>query len=104
MVEGDATGRCLWWERHPTNRFLNPKVTEAKAALLAIKVAVKKGWHNVHIEGDCIDCKTYFSCSNCISFSYVRRARNSLAHALVKVSTTETLFCDCLPVRHDILQ
>ncbi|KAL0410940.1 UNVERIFIED_CONTAM: putative mitochondrial protein [Sesamum latifolium] len=106
IIARDSNGTCLAWFSHRFARAASPEFAEAIAAREAVKFAIRLGFHNCLIEGDCesiflklqaadidlspigsiiSEIKILATHLNC-SFSIIRRTGNQIAHLLAKHS------------------
>ena len=100
----------LWGKFHPA---CPPTLAEAEALHWAVQLAIKECWKNVMLEGDAKNCIEALTSANdtpdwlycntvnnirrlvngfdSVSFSWVRRSGNSIAHAAAKLSLNSCL-------------
>lgn len=103
MVARNDAGDCLWWSKKMIVGRPSPVDGEALAILHGLTVARAHGWTNVVMESDCLQlvnvlssqsgsmasfgaivdaCLGFYDCFQALSFSFIRRSGNSLAHRL----------------------
>lgn len=106
-----ARGECVWWFRREVVGRPSPTVGEAMAVLHGVNEAKVKGWRDIIVETDCLPiykaltspelslaaygsiieaCLVSRVSFNVLSFSFIRRLGNSIAHALATAP-----FIDC---------
>lgn len=104
MVARNAQGVTIWWARKKIVGRPQPSEGEAMAAVFGVTTALSHGWRQVIVETDCLpvhrylnllssplvsfgaildSCFVYVSRFNSLTFSFVRRSGNSLAHSIV---------------------
>ncbi|KAL0303741.1 UNVERIFIED_CONTAM: hypothetical protein Sradi_6242200 [Sesamum radiatum] len=107
VVAHDSAGSCLAWLSHGLPNCLSPELVEAKAAREALSMAQRLHWRRIILEGDCLpllqklkslredysatgpitsDIFHILSVFNCVSFSFIKRSGNSVAHSLARTS------------------
>lgn len=112
LVARDSSGSCIWWGRKVLYGRPQPSDGEAMAVFLGVQVALDRAWRRVIIETDCYPIFYYLTHSSSsslasygatldsclalrpsfisLSFSFVRRSGNSLAHS---IATATDLHC-----------
>lgn len=112
LVARDNSGRCVGWRRQVINGRPSPTDGEAVAILHGMQEAVARNWRNVIIETDCLSvhrllcrgssslvsygavldsCFALIPSFHSLSFSFVKRSGNCVAHAL---ATALNLVCN----------
>lgn len=112
MVARDNNGTCVWWSRKKIVGRPRAVEGEALAVLHGLSVARDHGWMKVILESDCLQvvkqmsslsssfssfgaivdsCAELFPLFQSLSFSFIRRSGNMLAHRLAT-----SLFISCL--------
>lgn len=105
MVARNSMGSCVWWSKKKIIGRPSLADGEALAILLGMQIAKEHGWKNVVMESDCLQIVSYLSrasrslasfgaildSDSCyelyhffesISFCFIRRIGNLLAHRL----------------------
>lgn len=110
MVARNAQGVTQWWSRKEMVGRPNPTEAEALAVLHGLEVARQHGWSVIIVETDCLpvhrylmaesrslisfgamldSCLSFHALFSFLSFSFVKRSSNSVAHA---IATSSHLF------------
>lgn len=105
VVARDHLGRVIDWRRRRLEHVCCPEIAETLAVVAGIDLAQAKGWMNVILESDCLlvvndlnsstlslsaagqfieDSKNRSCFFSSLSFQFVRRSANSLAHVLAQ--------------------
>lgn len=103
VVARDSFRRCVWWGSKEIFERPNPVDGEARVILFALEVARHKLWPQIIVEGDCLQiinilsagsrsyasfgalldsCFAFVHFFRSISFKFVKRSGNMLAHEL----------------------
>lgn len=111
LVARDEQGNCLWWARSESLGRPHPSDAEAVAVLQGVKLARARSWRRIIVETYCYPIFRYLrdhrsssfsygsildacfelsSFFQSLSFSFVRRAGNSLAH---RIASLPSLYC-----------
>lgn len=112
MVARNSQGVAQWWSRREMVGRPNPTDAEALAVLHGLEVARQHGWSDIILETDCLpvyrylvaesrslisfgaildSCLSFHDFFSSLSFSFVRRSGNTLAHA---IATSSLLDCN----------
>ncbi|KAL0320163.1 UNVERIFIED_CONTAM: hypothetical protein Sradi_5277800 [Sesamum radiatum] len=107
IVPHDLAGSCLAWLSRHLPKCLSPELVEAMAAREALSIAQRLHWRRIILEGDSLpliqklqswpedhfatgpitsDIFQLLSVFNSVSFSFMIRSGNSVAHSLARIS------------------
>lgn len=68
IVVRNGAGDIVAWKRKRVDFIVDPEIVEAQAALVAVELAMEKGWMHVIIDGDClVVIKALNSIAPCLS-------------------------------------